>query len=114
MSWEFRGSVLALLQGGLSSTEDVERAVNEALAAPRLEAGTRLLWEGRESQTPVSSDDAQRRIDLFSHLAARGLAPRIAVLPRADQGALAELGRAVAGSNESLGGRSLDPEGRIE
>jgi hypothetical protein len=91
VTWAFRASLLAVRLAGVYPNEEVERAVNEALADPRFDTATRLLMDGRESQTPISGADVAWRVEFLSSLPDRGLFPRVAYLLRPDQRGLLDL-----------------------
>jgi hypothetical protein len=92
--WEFRGTLLAVAESGVVANEEVERVfVGEALSDARSGHGTRLLWDARGSQTPLSADEIGWRIDTLSGLGERGVLSRVALLVRAEQRATVALGR---------------------
>jgi hypothetical protein len=93
VTWKFREAILMLRVCGVVTNREVESAFAEALAnAPSL-SGMRLLWDARESQTPVSSEDVEWRCQLISSLGERGVLSRAALLLRPDQQAFLEFGR---------------------
>jgi hypothetical protein len=93
VTWQFRGAVLTLRVCGLVTNREVESAFAEAFASPPLQGGMRLLWDARESQTPVSSEDVEWRCQLVSSLGERGVLARAALLLRPDQQVFLELAR---------------------
>jgi hypothetical protein len=80
VEWELRGLVLRLVFTGLVERHEIEEALAGALADPRFVRGLGLLWDGRDSQTPLSTEDLRWRFDLVAGLAARGVVRRAAVL----------------------------------
>ena len=81
VEWELRSRVLILLFSGIVERDEIEAAFAAALADPRArEGGLGLLWDGRASQTPLSTDDLSWRFALVSALAERGVVRRAAVL----------------------------------
>jgi len=96
---EIRGAVLALAVIGVVRNEEIERALGGALADPQCRPVMRLLWDGRRSQTPVSRDDIEWRIDLVQALALRGRLSRVALLGRVDQRLTIDLGRKAVAAN---------------
>jgi hypothetical protein len=93
VKWELRGSVLWLSIVAVVSNEEIELALADALASAPDRRGLRLLWDARESQTPLSSADMAWRFDLVSSLAERGLVTRAALLLVSRERALFELSR---------------------
>jgi hypothetical protein len=93
VTWAFRGSVLTLALSAVVTNEEIERAIGEAVAnAPRRSA-MQLLWDARESQTPVSSDDIAWRFELVSSLGERGILSRVALLLRNEHRLILEIAR---------------------
>lgn len=80
VEWELRGFVLRLIFTGLVERREIEDALAAALADPRSAHGLGLLWDARDSQTPLSTEDLHWRMDLVAGLAARGVVRRGAVL----------------------------------
>ena len=78
--WEVRQCVLILIFAGVVEREEIEAAVASALADPRCAGGVGLLWDGRLSQTPLSTDDLTWRFEMVSSLVERGVVRRAAVL----------------------------------
>jgi hypothetical protein len=91
VTWEYRQSLLAVRLAGVYPNEEVARAIDEALSDPRFGPATRLLMDGRESQTPISGADVEWRVLFFSSLPGRGLFPKVAYLLRPDQRGLLSL-----------------------
>jgi uncharacterized membrane protein YfbV (UPF0208 family) len=85
VTWIFRGSVLTLSVRGVVTNRDIEAAFAEALAAAPILSGLRLLWDARESQTPLSAEDVEWRCQLVSSLGERGVLTRAVLLLRPDQ-----------------------------
>lgn len=75
-----RGFVLRLVFTGLVERHEIEDALAAALADPRSTGGLGLLWDARDSQTPLSAEDIAWRLQLVSSLAGRGVVRRSAVL----------------------------------
>jgi hypothetical protein len=81
--WEFRGDVLVVTETGVTSIEEVERVfVAGGLADPRAGRHTRVLWDARASENPLSSDELAWRFERMDALAAEGLISRFALLIR--------------------------------
>ncbi len=78
VSWEVRGTVLVFSVIGLVESEEVERALVEAVSTRG--PGTLLLWDARRAEVILSSDELARRFDLVSSLGDRGLLRRAALL----------------------------------
>jgi hypothetical protein len=93
VTWEFRGTVLKLSISAVVTNQEIELALSEALANAPCRSGLRLLWDAREGQTPISSEDMAWRLGLVSSLAERGIVSRAALLLGSDQRASLELGR---------------------
>lgn len=93
VTWKFRETVLMLRVCGVVTNREVESAFAAAVAKPPAPSGLRLLWDARESQTPVSSEDVAWRCQLVSSLGERGVLSRAALLLRPDQQAFLEFGR---------------------
>jgi hypothetical protein len=93
VTWKFRDAVLMLRVCGLVTNREVEVAFATALATAPSRSGLRLLWDARESQTPVSSEDVEWRCQLVSSLGRRGVLSRAALLLRPDQQVFLELAR---------------------
>jgi hypothetical protein len=84
VTWEYRSALLIVSVIGVIENQEIERAFDEALLDARSGATRRLLWDARQSVTPVSSDDVAWRIDLVSSLAERGHFSRAALLGRGE------------------------------
>ena len=93
VTWKFRETILMLRVCGVVTNREVESAFAAALANAPSQSGMRLLWDARESQTPVSSEDVEWRFRLVSSLGERGVISRAALLLRADQRAFLEFSR---------------------
>jgi hypothetical protein len=93
VTWKFREVILMLRVCGVVTNREVESAFAAALAKAPSQSGLRLLWDARESQTPVSSEDVEWRFQLVSSLGERGILSRAALLLRPDQRAFLEFGR---------------------
>jgi hypothetical protein len=93
VTWEFRGSVLWLSIIAIVTNQEIEQAISDALANAPQRSDLRLLWDARQTQTPLSSADMAWRFDLVSSLAERGLVTRAALLLESRDGALFELSR---------------------
>jgi hypothetical protein len=93
VSWVFHGAVLTLKVSDVVTNQEIEQAFAEALARDPSQSGLRLLWDARESLTPLSSDDLAWRFDLVSSLAERGTLVRLALLARAREAFVIELAR---------------------
>jgi hypothetical protein len=93
VTWKFRETILMLRVCGVVTNREVESAFAAALAKAPSQNGLRLLWDARESQTPVSSEDVEWRWRLVSSLGERGVLSRAALLLRPDQQVFLELGR---------------------
>jgi hypothetical protein len=93
VSWEYRGSLLTLSVRDVVTNQDIELAMNDAIANAPSQSGIRLLWDARETLTPVSSDDVWWRFDLISALAERGVLSRACVLFRSEQRQMVDLVR---------------------
>jgi hypothetical protein len=92
--WEFRDTILAVTESGVVPNEEIERvSVREALLDARSGPGTRLLWDARGSQTPLSAEDIAWRVDTLSSLAERGLLSRLALVVRGERRMTVGLGR---------------------
>jgi hypothetical protein len=93
VTWKFRDTILMLRVCGVVTNREVESAFIAALAkAPSLR-DMRLLWDARETQTPLTSEDVEWRCQLVSSLGERGVLSRAALLLRAEQQVFLELGR---------------------
>jgi len=93
VTWKFREAILMLRVCGVVTNREVESAFAQAFANAPSQSGLRLLWDARESQTPVSSEDVAWRCQLVSSLGERGVLSRAALLLRPDQQAFLEFGR---------------------
>ena len=93
VTWKFHEAILMLRVCGVVTNREVESAFAAALANAPSQSGMRLLWDARESQTPVSSEDVEWRFRLVSSLGERGVLSRAALLLRADQRAILEFSR---------------------
>jgi hypothetical protein len=80
VDWELRGFVLRLIFTGMVERPEIEQALATALADPRTPDGLGLLWDARQSQTPLSTEDIRWRLELVGALAARGVVRRAAIL----------------------------------
>ena len=80
VQWEIRDSVLTLVFTGIVERVEIETALKAALSDPRAGLRMGLLWDARQSETPLSADDVRWRLDLGSALAERGLVDRVALL----------------------------------
>jgi len=80
VEWEVRGFVLRLIFTGLVERREIEEALATALADPRSAGGLGLLWDARQSQTPLSTEDLHWRLSVVGALAERGVVRRAAVL----------------------------------
>ena len=93
VTWEFRGAVLWLSVIASVTNQEIERAISEALANAPNRRDMRLLWDARQTETAVTSDDMTWRFDLVSSLAARGLISRAALLLESRDRSLFEVSR---------------------
>jgi hypothetical protein len=93
VSWRFRGTILWLSVCGVVTNAEIEAAFGEAVAGAPQRRDLRLLWDARETQTPLTSEDVEWRYQLVSALAGRGVLSRAALLVRPDQTVFLELGR---------------------
>jgi hypothetical protein len=93
VTWKFRETILTLRVCGVVTNREVESAFAAALAKAPAQSGMRLLWDARETQTPVSSEDVEWRCQLVSSLGERGVLSRAALLLRPDQQVFLALGR---------------------
>ena len=93
VTWEFRGSVLWLSVIGVVTNQEIELAISDALANAPHRSGMRLLWDARQTQTPLSSADMAWRFELVSSLAERGIISRAALLLESRDRAVFELSR---------------------
>lgn len=80
VAWSLRDSLLTLSVSGLVTDEEIDRAIDEALADAPSARGLRLLWDARQAQAPVTSDEIAWRINRVSSLAERGVLARAALL----------------------------------
>ena len=83
--WGFRGPVLTLSVSGVVTNPEIELAMKDALANAPSQGGIRLLWDARETLTPMTTDDLRWRFKLVSALAQRGALTRACVLFRSEQ-----------------------------
>lgn len=90
---EFRGSVLWLSVIGVVTNQEIQRAFSDALANAPHRSDMRLLWDARQTQTPLSSADMAWRFDLVTSLAGRGIISRAALLLESQDRAIFELSR---------------------
>jgi stage II sporulation SpoAA-like protein len=93
VTWRFRGTILWLSVRGVVTNDEIEAAFAEALAGAPLQRDMQLLWDARQTQTPLTAEDVEWRYELISSLAARGVLSRAALLVQPHQAALLELGR---------------------
>jgi hypothetical protein len=94
VSWRFLGRVLVVTESGLNSNDALEQSfVREALADSRSAPGARVLWDSRASETALSADDMEWRMNWLASLAQRGRLVKFALLTREDQSVTAELAR---------------------
>jgi hypothetical protein len=91
--WRLRGSVLTLSVCGVVTNHEVELAMKDALANAPSQSGIRLLWDARETLTPMTTEDVRWRFELVSALAQRGILTRACVLFRSEQQQIAALVR---------------------
>jgi len=81
----FQDVILTLAIVDVVTNQEIETALDEALASPAARNGMRLLWDSRRSQTPLSSDDMAWRFELLHALGRRGVFDRGALLLRPEQ-----------------------------
>ena len=93
VSWRFRGTILWLSVCAVVTNAEIEAAFADAVAGAPQQRDVRLLWDARETQTPVTAEDVAWRYELVSSLAERGVLSRAALLVRPDQTVFLELGR---------------------
>jgi hypothetical protein len=93
VAWQSRGTILALYVRGVVTNPEIEAAFAEALANRPRPGGLQLLWDARETQTPLTTEDVEWRWRLLSSLGQQGVLSRAALLVRPDQASLLELGR---------------------
>lgn len=79
---EFRGPVLVVSTQGVYSNQELEQALADARQDPSFPPGTSVLFDGRHSETHVSSADVQWRIRLLERLAIGGFSRRFALMVR--------------------------------
>jgi hypothetical protein len=83
VTWEFRGRILVVSARGVYANHEIEQAFADAFADPHFGPETRLLMDGRGSETPLSASDIQWREWFLNSLPGRGMFPRAAFLIRA-------------------------------
>ncbi len=94
VAWRFQGAVLVVTEGPLCSSDEIERVIlRGALSDPRCEEGVRVLWDARQSEWPLSSEDVAWRTNVMAMLADYGVASRFAYVVRSEQRVTIELGR---------------------
>ena len=80
-SWQYRDAILVVVEDGVTSNEELERAfVREALADPRARPGLAVLWDSRLSVTPITAEDVEWRSRMLWELTERGRIARLALL----------------------------------
>jgi hypothetical protein len=82
VTWEYHGSILVVTASGVYENRDIERAFDEAFADPQFGPATRLLMDGRGSETALSAEDIAWREEFLNLLPGRGMYPRAAFLIR--------------------------------
>jgi hypothetical protein len=86
-SWQFRGELLVVIEDGVTSNDELERAfVREALADPRANPGLAVLWDSRLSVTPIAAEDVEWRSRMLWELAEHNRVARLALLLAPRQG----------------------------
>jgi len=94
VSWRVSGRVLVVTEAGVNANHEIERAfVVEALADSRCRRGARVLWDSRTSETALSAEDMEWRVNYLRSLAERGVLAKFALLARESQGVTIELAR---------------------
>jgi len=93
VTWKFRETILMLRVCGVVTNREIESAFLAALAKAPALSGMRLLWDARETQTPLSAEDVEWRCQLVSSLGERGVLSRAALLVRPEQQVFLQLGR---------------------
>jgi hypothetical protein len=93
VGWQIRGEVLTLTVRGVVDNHEIESALAEGLESVEPRTGVRLLWDARESETPLTTEDMAWRIELVCSLAERAVFFRGALLVREDQSLLLDMGR---------------------
>jgi hypothetical protein len=92
-SCEVRGTLLILSAIGVVTSDELQRAVDQALVAAPPATDLRLLWDVRLAVTALSAEDVAWRFELANSLAARGVVSRVALLLRAEQQSMAAVSR---------------------
>lgn len=94
VTWRFVGRVLVVTESGVTSNDEIERAiVGGALSDPRCAVGARVLWDSRTSEAALSAEDVEWRMNSLASLAKQGRLVRFALLTREDQRTTTELAR---------------------
>ena len=94
LAWQFQEAILVVTEGALCSNDDIERLIlREALSDSRFHDGAGVLWDARNAEWPLSSDDVTWRTNLMASLAEYGVGLRFAFVVRPEQRLTIELGR---------------------
>jgi hypothetical protein len=93
VTWKFRETILMLRVCGVVTNREIESAFVAALAKAPALSSLRLLWDARETQTPLTAEDVEWRCQVVSSLGERGVLSRAALLVRPEQQVFLELGR---------------------
>jgi len=94
LSWRFSGAVLMVTESGVISNDEIERVIlRDALSSPPARDATRVLWDARPSESPLTSDDVDWRGQVMRLLGEHGHLSRLALVVRPEQRLTLEIGR---------------------
>jgi hypothetical protein len=85
VEWVRRGRVVVVRTVGNYSNAEVRAAIDQAAADPEFQAGTSLVFDGTQSEAPISKQDMEWRVALLRTLPSRGFSSRVAIIVRADE-----------------------------
>lgn len=83
IAYEFRNGILVIRQTGVTETDEIFRAVGEALRHEDLKPGTCMLWDGRAAENVRSTSEIREglaRLETITDM----LGDRIAILATRD------------------------------
>lgn len=79
MAHEIDGRILIIRQNGVTDAEEIIQAMNAAVADPRLQAGSHVLWDATDAPAQASAKKIRRLVAGFGSLSDK-LSSRFAIV----------------------------------
>jgi hypothetical protein len=85
VDWVRRGTVVLVRTSGNYSNAEVRAAIDQVAADPAFHALTSLVFDGTQSEAPISKQDMEWRVAMLRTLPSRGFSSRVAIVVRLDE-----------------------------